>query len=102
MNNIHAEVDEIFRTGNKKAVVSLFLSMQGNHIRAVEAETRLTKAQAGIERKDKLIEQMRAIIIDYRIEHKAYCGHDPCNAKKCTCGLSEQIKTALAAERINK
>lgn len=59
MNNIHAEVDEIFRTGNKKAVVSLFLSMQGNHIRAVEAETRLTKAQAGIERKDELIEQMR-------------------------------------------
>jgi chromosome segregation ATPase len=49
--------------------------------------------------KDRLIEQMREIINDYRIEHKAWCNHDPDNAKKCTCGLSEKIKAALAAER---
>jgi len=94
MNNIHAEVDEIFRMNNKKAVVSLFLSMQGNYIRATEAEAKLaearaeienlkwhinsekakaeaalalndralelvSEARAEIERKDKLIEQMR-------------------------------------------
>lgn len=49
--------------------------------------------------KDKLIEQMREIINDYRIEHKAWCNHDPDNAKECTCGLSEKVKAALAAER---
>lgn len=62
MNNIHAEVDEIFRTNNKKAVVSLFLSMQGNYIRAVEAEARLTKVQAEIERKDAMIERLRSTL----------------------------------------
>ena len=58
------------------------------------------EARAEIERKDKLIEQMREVIRGYRIEHKAWCGHDPDNAKKCTCGLSELIRAALlAAER---
>lgn len=51
-------------------------------------------------KKNKLIEQMREIINDYRIEHKAWCNHDPDNAKECTCGLSEKVKAALsAAER---
>lgn len=50
MNNIYAETNEILRTGNKKAIVSLFLSMQGNYIRATEAEAKLKAAMAEIER----------------------------------------------------
>lgn len=66
MNNIHAEVDEILRTGNKKAIVSLFLSMQGNYIRATEAEAKLAKAQAEIERlqiRNKLLNQLIAQLV---------------------------------------
>jgi uncharacterized protein with PIN domain len=45
MNNIYAEADEILRTSNKKQIVSIILSMQGNYLRAREAEDRLAEAQ---------------------------------------------------------
>ena len=44
MNNIHAKVDEIMRTGDKEAIVSLSLQMQLNYLRATEAETKLAAA----------------------------------------------------------
>ena len=50
MNNIYAEADEILRTSNKKQIVSIILSMQGNYLRAREAEDRLAEARAEIER----------------------------------------------------
>ena len=50
MNNIYAEADEILRTGNKKAIVSLYLQMQLNFLRAEEAERKLGMAKTEIER----------------------------------------------------
>ena len=64
-----------------------------------DKDRQLAEARAEIEHKDKLVEQMREIINDYRIEHKAWCNHDPDNAKECNCGLSEKVQAALAAER---
>ena len=100
MNNIHAEVDEILRTGNKKAIVSLFLSMQGNYIRATEAEAKLAKAQAEIERKDKLIEQMREALKALRKYPNTYI------ATEQGYGIAENdlamCDAALAAERTEK
>lgn len=90
MNNIHAEVDEILRTGNKKAIVSLFLSMQGNYIRATEAEAKLTEARADIERKDRLTEQMREAL--ELLVNAAGCG-------RISAGHIRQARAALAAER---
>ena len=48
MNNIYAEADEILRTGNKKAIVSLYLQMQLNFLRAEEAERKLGMAKTEI------------------------------------------------------
>jgi hypothetical protein len=54
MNNIHAEIDEILRTRDKKTLVSIFLQMQLNYIRATEAEGRLTSIRGILEWECKL------------------------------------------------
>ena len=59
MNNIYAEADEILRTGNKKAIVSLYLQMQLNFLRAEEAERKLSMAKTEIEKQDNYINQLR-------------------------------------------
>ena len=59
MNNIYAEADEILRTGNKKAIVSLYLQTQLNFLRAEEAERKLGMAKTEIEKQDNYINQLR-------------------------------------------
>ena len=76
MNNIHAEVDEILRTGNKKAIVSLFLSMQGNYIRATEAEAKLAEARAEIERLRSRNKMLDTAIAEMTEEQAALCAEE--------------------------